>query len=174
MLIIKSQKTDYGVSFPTSITDITPDILSSITEHIQLQKHYAIIAICYKTSLFNFATQVSKSKGMDLLVTPLLAKINEDDKTCGNIGDKVIVSRTAIEMGHHIHIPIAAASVNAQQYIAEDSDLRKSLIDGTYFKDRNIDKNVNIYLIEFKIIPANDIVSTLPIAYKGIDPFKIK
>lgn len=172
MLVIKSQKKDYGVSFPTAISDITPEILTSVTEHIKLQKHYAIVAICYKTNLFSFATQVGKNKGMDVSVVPLLAKINEENNEW-SVGDKVIISRTSIEMAHHINIPIAANANNAQQYIAEDYELRKSIIDGGYFKDRGIDKNTDIYLIEFKIIPVNDIVSALPIAHKGIDPFKV-
>ena len=174
MLIIKSQNKDYGVSFPTSLADITPDVLKSITEHVKLQKHYCVVALCYKTNLFSFATQVVKGKGMDVAVTPLLAKINpSDDSFDWKVGDKVIIDRTGIEMAHHVTIPVAVSSQGSGDYITNDPELRKSLIDGSYFKDRGLDKNATIYILEFKIVALNNIVATVPCQYKSIDPFKV-
>lgn len=174
MLIIKSQNKDYGVSFPTSLNDITPDVLKSITEHVKLQKHYCVVALCYKTNLFSFATQVIKGRGMDVAVTPLLAKINpSDDSFDWKVGDKVIIDRTGIEMGHHISIPVSVSSQGSGDYISNDPELRKSLIDGTYFKDRGLDKTSPIYILEFKIVPMNSIVAAVPCQYKATDPFKV-
>ena len=177
MLIIKSQKKDYGVSFPTSLSEITPDILKSVTDHVMLPKHYCIIGMCFKTNLFEFVTKLSKRKDIDIPVTNLLAKINpgEDLGVEHKIGDKVIVNRSAIELGYHLSIPIAIGSQTAYDYFAGDEELRKSIIDGSYLKDRGLVKGQDsILLLEFKIIPISSIAATVPVSFKGIDPFKVR
>ena len=175
MVIIKSQKKDYGVAFPTSIDDITPDILKSVTDHVILPKHYCIVGMCFRTNLFDFVTKISKGKGADIPVVNLLAKFNADDTDVElKVGDRIIVDRSSIERGHHLNIPIAINSTNACQYFEEDKDLVKSIMDGSYLKERNVHKSTtNIYLLEFKIIPINDIVADVPLNYKSIDPFKV-
>ena len=176
MLIIKSKRKDYGISFPTSLNEITPDILKSITDHVVLPKHYCIVGMCFKTTLFEFVTKLSKSKGIDIPVTNILAKINtgENADITFNVGDKLIVDRSSIERGHHLSIPIAIGSQAAYDYFAEDEELRKGIMNGSYLKERGIDKDRDsVYLLEFKIIPINDISAALPLQYKGIDPFKV-
>lgn len=176
MLVIKSQTKDYGVAFPTSLSEITPDILKSITDHVILPKHYCIVAMCFKTTLFEFVAKLSKSKGIDIPVTNLLAKINsgEDSDSNYEIGSKLIVNRSSIERGFHLSIPIAIGSNAAYEYIDADNTLRKNIMDGSYLKDRGIAKgNDSIYLMEFKIVPIVDIAAVLPINFKGQDPFKV-
>ena len=176
MLIIKSKHCEFGVSFPTSVEDITPEILKSVTDHVKLPKHYCVIGMCFRTSLFEFVTTVSKSKGADIPVVNILAKADSEDivKYNWNIGDRLIVDRSSIERGHHLSIPIAINSVNAATYLNNDEELRKSIVNGSYLKERGIKKgNDIIYLLEFKIVPLNDIVAAIPRETKGQDPFKV-
>lgn len=172
MLEIKSNKQSYGIKFPTSINEITPEVLKSITDHVKLPKHYCIVALCFRTDLFNFVTTIKSNKGSEVGVVSLLAKIHEEDtkSTDWNVGDRLIVDRSSIERGYHLNIPISINSGNAAAYLKNDEELRKDIMSGKYSEDS---KNKNIYIVEFKIIPVNDIASAIPMNVNVIDPYKV-
>lgn len=176
MIQIKSEKKSYGINFPTSVDELTSDVLTSITEQVKLPKHYCIIALCFKTRLFDFVVAMNSKKEHSISVVPVLAKISEEDATETNaaVSDKVILSRSALEMGTHLSLPVMISTDNARNYLASDEALTKSIItrSNPIFKDMT--KRDNIIVLEFKIIPVSDIKATVSREANGIDPFVIR
>lgn len=175
MITIKSEKKSYGINFPTSVNELTPEILNEITKHVKLPKHYCVIALCFRTRLFDFVVAMNSKKEQAVSIVPLLAKINEEDKVDANanIGDRVILSRSALEMGTHLSLPVIISTDNAQRYFSSDEQLTKSIITRRNPIFTDMTKKDNIIVLEFKIIPVSDIKATIPLDGKGYDPFYV-
>lgn len=172
MLEIKSKKLTYGIKFPTSLEEVTGDVLKEITTGIKLPKHYCIVALCFKTKLFDFVNTISYSKETNLSVTPLLANIAEgcESEINANCGDKLIIDRSSLERGIHLNLPISISSNNAAAYFKQDSTLVKDIQEGKYNKDSYSPK---IYVLEFKIIPIVDVKAAIPVNRESHDIFRI-
>lgn len=175
MITIKSEKKSYGINFPTSVNELTPEILNEITKQVKLPKHYCVIALCFRTRLFDFVVAMNSKKEQAVSIVPLLAKINEEDKVDANanISDRVILSRSALEMGTHLSLPVIISTDNAQRYFSSDEQLTKSIITRRNPIFTDITKKDNIIVLEFKIIPVSDIKATVPLDGKGYDPFYV-
>lgn len=173
MITIKSEKKSYGINFPTSVNELTPEILNEITKQVKLPKHYCIVALCFRTRLFDFVVAMNSKKEQAVSIVPLLAKINEEDKVDANanISDRVILSRSALEMGTHLSLPVIISTDNAQRYFSSDEQLTKSIITRRNPIFTDMTKKDNIIVLEFKIIPVSDIKATVPLDGKGLDPF---
>ena len=100
MIEIKSKKKSYGIRIPSSIGEITPEVLNTLVKGVKLPKHYCIVALCFDTKLFDFMTSINAKKPSTVAVSPLLAAISDEDSELinANIGDKLILNRTAIEL----------------------------------------------------------------------------
>ena len=175
MITIKSEKKSYGINFPTSVNELTPEVLNEITKQVKLPKHYCVIALCFRTRLFDFVVAMNSKKEQAVSIVPLLAKINEEDKVDANanISDRVILSRSALEMGTHLSLPVIISTDNAQRYFSSDEQLTKSIITRRNPIFTDMTKKDNIIVLEFKIIPVSDIKATIPLDGKGYDPFYV-
>lgn len=183
MIKIKSEKRSYGINFPTSIEEITPEHFSSILEGVKLPPHYCVVALCFRVKLFDFVTAIGNKRNTNVNVVPRLAAISEDDaKTInGNIGDKIIINRSTIERGDHLAVPTMISSVNAELYFKGDTDLCRAITTGKFESASDNPKTVAIspnkdnyiVIVEFKIIPVNDISACIPMNRTVIDPFII-
>ena len=175
MIQIKSEKKSYGINFPTSISEITPTVLNAITQEVKLPKHYCIVALCFKTRLFDFVVAMNSKKEHSVSVIPIMAKINQEDSEEINsvVSNKVILSRSALEMATHINLQTMISTDNARNYFAADEALTKSIItkSNDIFKNKTVKDN--IIVLEFKIVPVSDIKASVPSEYNGIDPFVI-
>lgn len=173
MITVKSEKKSYGINFPTSIEELTPEILQSITEQIKLPKHYCIVALCFKTRLFDFVVAMNSKKEQSVSVVPIVAKISQEDseETGACTSDKIILSRSALEMGTHLSLPVLISTENARMYFMSDADLTKSIITKSNPIFRDMTKKDNIIVLEFKIIPVSDIKASVPAGVTGVDPF---
>lgn len=173
MIQIKSEVKNYGINFPSNVNEITVEQLTEATKGINLPKHYCLVALCFKTKLFDFVTMINSKRTANISVVPLLAKISDEDAQEVNVkvGQKLIIDRTNLERGVHINIPIMINSDNAQRYFASDPALTKAIVS----KDKKLAINEyadqNIIVMEFKIIPVNDISASVDIDNKVIDPF---
>lgn len=181
MIKIKSEKKPYGINFPTSIDEITPEILATLSEGVKLPKHYCIIALAFDTKVFDFCTAMNNNKNTSVAVTPILCKIDKEDIESVNakVGDKIIIDRSSLERGVHINIKCAISSNAARNYLNSDPELIKSII--TKKKDnKELDENLmkvansNIIILEFKIVPVSDIHAAIPMFFEQTDPFIIK
>lgn len=175
MITIKSEKKSYGINFPTSVDEFTPEIFNEITKQVKLPKHYCMIALCLKTTLFDFVVAMNSKKEQSVGIITLLAKINEEDKLYANanVSDRVILSRSALEMATHISLPVIISTDNARNYFASDNELTKSIISRKNPVFLDMTKKDNIIVVEFKILPISDIKATVPLDAKGVDPFCI-
>lgn len=183
MIKIKSSKVGYGIKFPSDLTEITPDILNSITAQVKLPKYHCVVALAFKTTLFDFCATMSSKSNASVNVTPILAKINEDEGKEINacVGDKIIIDRSSLERGVHLNLKTAISSTYASNYFAKDKDLAKAVL--TKSGDVSIDKELNnqlisgnspsIVILEFKICAVNDIAATIDVNVPAIDPFTI-
>ena len=164
MYLLKSEKANYSLNIPTDKSEITPDVLSKLTEHIKLSKNYAVIALIYRTSPFDLVMGgKSNSKNQVLVsVSPVLAKFNGDLE--GKIGDKVSISQTDLQLGLNVPGLSKLEVENVRGYINSDDALNKSVINRTAFADTKF-----IYLLEFKIVSLNSIKAVID--GKPNDPF---
>lgn len=185
MLEIKSASKSYGINFPTSLNEFTPEVLAAVTENVILPRYHVVVALCFEVKLFEFAMEVRNKKGGTTGVVPLLTKVNPEDLAgiAGKIGDKVVLDRTSIERGHKLSIPIMISTNNATNYLKSDEKLLVSIIKGTpndpHITDPQLQKVVDakhnsIFIVEFKIVALNDIVAYVPVDSNIIDPFKTK
>ena len=177
MIEIKSDKLNYGINFPTSIYEITADDLKRITSNVKLPKHYCIVALAFTTKLFDFCTAINSNRNTDVSVTPILAKIHDEDidTVNANVGDKIIVDRSSLERGVHINLKTVISSNVARNYLNSDQELIKNIITknnkANINKELVSDKSPNIVVLEFKILPVTDISASVPIECDTIDPF---
>lgn len=191
MLKLKSSKKSYSINVPTSLKEITPEILNDLTADISIPKYHAIVAICFHVKLSTLALKTT-SQNQSVQVISLLAKAHEEDLTnigCGKVGDKVVTDRSTIERGIHMHIPLCLNNTAIYDYIHSDTVLANNLAkggDGTTVplvldkvtdskkdKANRIDsKSPEVIIVEFKIIPVSGIYASLPVDHKTIDPFK--
>ena len=165
MIEIKSKKKSYGIRIPSSIGEITPEVLNTLVKGVKLPKHYCIVALCFDTKLFDFMTSINAKKPSTVAVSPLLAAISDEDAELinANIGDKLILNRTAIELGTQVNIKTMAAYNNiAENVIKVDNNLNKGLM---------IAKSPRIIVLEFKIIAVNDIRGAVDVNHIVTDPF---
>lgn len=170
MITIKSEKLPYGICFPTSVTEVTADALTALTTGIQLPKHYCIVALAFKTKIFDFCATVNSTRENDVAVVPILAKISDEDSELvnANVGDTLIIARSSLERGVHIHVDTMINAVSAKRYFDSDPELRKDAMS----KSSDIQEN-SIVILEFKICPVTDISASIPMDYHRVDPFMV-
>lgn len=197
MLELKSELKNYSVNIPTDVSEFTPEILNSISENVDLPEHYCIVGLCHEMKLIDIAVNVNGDKEQQVSVIPILVKMHKEDldKLKASVGRRVIINRTMLEHGTHIHLPIAITMSNVTRYIRDDEKLRKNLLMGgsgnapviniapitSSKKDQEankaeqaINKSPNVYVIEFKIVPVNSVHATIKPNSRIIDPFKLK
>ena len=182
MITIKSAKKNYGINFPTSVSEITPDILNAISEGVKLPKHYCIVALAFETKIFDFCAAINSNKNTNVAVTPILAKISDEDSKDVNalVGDRIIMERSCLERGVHINLKTSISSTSARNYFNSDPEMAKAILtkntDGIII-DHNINKSLQasnspkIIVLEFKICPVNDIAAAIPDTPNHYDPF---
>lgn len=182
MITIKSTKANFGAIVPTSLNELSKEILEQLVENIKLPKHYAIVCMCFKTSLFDFIAVAKNPKETSVMVIPLLAKISDEDKELINaeVGDKIIIDRTSLERGSHLHVPTIISSNNLRNYIFNDNILTKAILsknvssgeldDNTKFVIKQ-GSDIPIYVVEFKIVAASDIRASLAVESNINDPW---
>lgn len=194
MLELKSETQNYGINLPTSLNEITPEILGTLTEGVKLPDYYCIVALCFEVKLMDIAINVNSNKEQTVNVIPMLAKIHNDKLDHPKyleVGHKVIIERSSLERGTHLHLATMINSNNVKSYIKNNETLRQRLIkggDGSAVESNIVnimdskkdvikkinDKSPKVYILEFKIIPINDIHATVAVDHIVIDPFKIK
>lgn len=161
MFVIKNPEKSFDVGYPTSINEIELSYFDKILDNIILQEHYCIVALCFKDKISNIAMSIKESRYTTSPITPIIAKIAENNECGYSQGQKAIIDRTNLERG--IHLPIANNWIGVtgfENYVKSNSKLLNSLIKGDYWKNEFKSSTPEIYLVEFKIVPIRDIVAT--------------
>lgn len=156
MVTIFSEKAAHGIKLPIALNEITPDVLKSIVDGIKVPKHYCIIAMAFKTKVFDFLSTITTKKDYSVQVTNFLAYIGDEDKEIvnGEVGDKIVIDRTSIERGNQLTVNISATVDNTKRFFDNDKELVKTIITGNHECLKTTD---SIILLNFKIVPACDI-----------------
>lgn len=177
MITIKSKNSSFGVNFPTDVSEINARILEEITHQVKLPKYHCIVAMCYKTKIFDFVASLNKNTGPTIQMTPLLAKINKEDVEENfpqiEVGDRIVVERASIERGTHLHLPTMISIANAGKYFAKDRELSSAIVKGEYNYGADVIRKPEIVIVEFKILPVGDIHGAISPAMTNYDPFKV-
>ena len=156
MIKVESKIADYAINVPTEREEITVESLGALLENVQLAKYYCIVAMIYEDTLFG----VMNRKEDVVTVIPILAKINDEDaaSTGGRVGAQLIIDRTSLERGNHLHIKNNIISpAHLSKYILADKGLAMSIGNGTFGQNQGHRLRTPVYMVEFKIIPINDI-----------------
>lgn len=190
MLKLQAGSKDFAINLPTSIKELTPEVLGAVTANIKLAPYHAIVALCFQVKLMTVAINVNGDKPQTMSVIPVLAKISDDDSTKmnANVGDRLVLDRSSLERGIHLNLPTMISSKNVATYIGEDETLRQNLVKGgdgsessqefilnKSAKEREellLKKSPNVFVLEFKVVPVNDINISISADEKLIDPFK--
>lgn len=178
MITFENPFRKFKLSLPTKLSEITPEVLTTYTKAIRLPDNYTIIALVgkFKVSSFEFVTSIESFKGNTMETYALLAKSDNEGKCKFNIGEKLILNKTDIEMASHLTLPIAASVSSFIQYITVDKDKVKTANGATIIEERLNLSNYNkdyVYLLQFKITPLNAIKGSFANDICTQDPFMI-
>lgn len=152
----------------TAYSEITPEYLANCVKHIKVSKYHCIIAICAKISLYELTlANFNRNKNTDVKVSTVLAKIQDGIKDSDNIpfkgevGDCVIVTRSAIEMGIHVKNNTISDFNNLKAMVNGDKKFLDNLKKSEEFKDKNNPNTLREgVFINFKLIPIGEIKAT--------------
>lgn len=184
MIKLTSKEKDYSLLIPTTVSEITNDAYVCMLNKVKLAPHYAIIALVHKLKLFELASTVNAKRDVNIKVVPILAKINipTEQVNTFNVGERVIISRSSLEMGDHLNVSTNDITLtNVNNYIDADKELRSDIMTGIYFQTEGksiLDSkrdSPECCFIEFKVVPVSSIRGTIPVEtkrYKGFNPFK--
>lgn len=173
MIKVESKIADYAINVPTQREEITPEALGALLENVQLAKYYCVVAMIYQDTLFGVMNRQSEV----VTVIPILAKISNEDasSTGGRVGAQLIIDRTSLERGNHLHIKNNIISpTHISDYIRNDRGLAMSIGNGTFGQNKGHTLTTPIYMVEFKIIPVNDIKAMIDNnVIADTNPFKV-
>ena len=174
MITLKNDKVAKVINVPTTVNEVTPEVLEKLSANIYVAKYYSLVALCWNVSFADiFFNQKSKEKAAQVI--PLLAKMNvpdaeKDDYKWLEVGKKLVLSRSAIEMGVHIHVPNAASMQSIQNWAEEVDKVERPTAKGLSINTLPQGKFI---LIEFKVIPVSQISGVINGDSLPEDPFLV-
>jgi hypothetical protein len=184
MYFLKSENASYGINLPTKVSEVTKELLSSVTDHVKIAPYNCIIAVGCIVKLSSIAMSV-KPKNTNIRVYPSIAKLGSQ-ANIGEVGDKVIVPASIIEQALQLPLPLANSFGGVSAYIDNDSVLRNELSSGNYsgnlkfnnkydFTEEELkkDNQTEVMIFEFKIVNVNHIQACINPNVPTNDPFYI-
>lgn len=159
MFDIKNPKKSFYVSFPTSIEEITKDYFDNLLGNVKVQEHYCVIALCFKEKVSTLALNVRDRRNTTSNVTPIIAKIAENNDCNYKQMNVAVIDRTNLERG--IHLPMNGNWIGVagfERYLDGNIPLINQLANGAYWRETH-KITPEIILVEFKILPIRDIVA---------------
>lgn len=175
MITLKNELVKKVINVPTSVNEITPEVLNDLTSNIVLSKYRALVALCWKVSFADIFFNKKQNNNKSAVVIPLLAKLNvpEDEaKSYEHLkqGQKLILTRSAIEMGVHVHIPNAASMNSISDWAREVENAKNP---GKNVVNINTLPTGEFILIEFKVVNVGDISGVITSDVLEKDPFAV-
>lgn len=141
------------VKFPTTLTELSGDFLTSICKDIEVADNHAIVCLCYRETIANvlFTASSKKKNSITTAVVPKFVKAgNTDNDFIKGImsGNTLVVPASDLALGYHVTGANNPYTIN---YLLKVSDGDTTL----YQKALKFEDVV--YFIEFKIIPTCNI-----------------
>ena len=166
---------EYTFNLPENIGEIDAEYLKTITAHVNVADHYSLIGVVYHESVAAISlARAQKKKGISAGIIPIFIKCGKtDDDFIKSIKlkDKLLIGNSAIELGYRVATP--SNDLNLDKFIGA-LDMDKD----SYAKARAV--NNQVFFIDFKIIPNNEIkafytdnVKSMPDTYITISDNKV-
>lgn len=174
MRTFKSQNDITCINVLSNINEIKQIDLINLTDKVKLPKHYCIVALVFKQSYFEFCAMIRSKKEGEINITPILAKISEEDSEAinANVGDKLIIDRSALERGVHVNIPTMISSINLRSWFNNNIKIVNDIMNSQDEVMKQI-RTEYLIMVEFKIVPVVDIKGAIDMSKKVCDPFAI-
>ena len=141
-------------NLPTELEEITNDYLKYVTKDVDVADNYVLVALCYREKLSSIIMTARNNKTeITSSVVPVFIKhgeINNEFIKQIKTGQSLIVAPSQLALGHHVVCP--------------DNTLNISLLVNSLNGDNNAYMRATkhkeyVYFLEFKIIPAIDIIA---------------
>lgn len=173
MIKLSNDKLKLGINLPTSVDEITPEMLEQLTAQVKLGKNYVIIALCYEVNFMNLVLSNKQQKATKVYTK--VAKLNADSEYIDlKVGDIVAISKSAIELGQHLYIKSVASEAYIKAYLLDKVRLSRPSATSINASDLNDIDGRNFLLMEFKVVPITDIKAAFDYSVKYVDPFEVK
>ena len=171
MIQLKNEKRNYVINVPTNFKEVNFDELLNVVRNIKVSEHYAMIALCQSFTPFNLALLGTKGKDVNVPVSANFVKANDpNNKIDAKAGDKVIISRSDLEMSIHLSVKFGLSTSSIGATIADNPSV------ATMLRANPVDENGNIVkeviAIEFKLVPLTAIKAVVDRSIPTTDVYK--
>ena len=172
MIKLTNAKRGYELNLPTKFSEIDFNELKKVLDNVDISEHYAVVALCQSFSTFQLATIGAKnSKDMNVPVSiNFIAANDPNGKLKANPGDKVITSRSDIEMSVHLPITFGLSTSSIAATIEDNPEVRTALRSGINDEEGNVVKEV--VAVEFKLVPLTAIKATIDRSRSFVDIYR--
>ena len=157
MFKLKNEKRNYVLNLPTNFSELDFNSIKEVIGNVKLSEHYAIVAICQSFSPFNLALLGTKNKDVNIPVSTCFISANDPNGKIANAepGDKVILSRSDIEMSTHLPVTFGLSTSSIAATISDNPSAATILRNGPVDEEGNPVRE--IISVEFKIVPLTAI-----------------
>ena len=161
MIKLQNKKRNYELNLPTNFSEINFKDIKRVIDNVNISEHYAVVALCQSFGTFQLATLGTKNtKNLNVPVSINFIMANDPNgKLNANIGDKVIISRSDIELSVHLPITFGLSTSSIAATIEDNAEVRTMLRDG--INDENGNPVNEIIAVEFKLVPLTAIKATI-------------
>ena len=135
---------------PTTASEVKAEILNTISNHINLVKDYALIALVFKERPINLISAVKQNKNANVSGIAIMIKANTDDDVVKeiNLGETLVITASDIAMGHHVNVPGNHLTPGfIISLLEENDDLNKKFMKVM----------IPTYFVDFKVVPVCNI-----------------
>lgn len=172
MIKLTNKKRGYELNLPTKFSEIDFNELKKVLDNVNISEHYAVVAICQSFSTFQLvAIGAKNSRDLNIPVSINFVAANDPNgKLKANPGDKVITSRSDIEMSVHLPITFGLSTSSIAATIEDNPEVRPMLRNGINDAEGNPVKEV--ISVEFKLVPLSAIKATVDRSRSFVDIYR--
>lgn len=171
MIRLENKKRNYVIDVPTNFKEVNFDELLNVVRNVKVSEHYAMIALCQSFTPFNIALLGTKGKDVNIPVSANFIKANDPgNKIDAKPGDKLIISRSDLEMSTHISVTFGLSTSVIGATIADNPSV------ATMLRTEPVDENGNpvkeLIAVEFKLVPLTAIKAVVDRSILTTDVYK--
>lgn len=172
MLTLKNSKRGYELHVPSKFSELDFEAISNVIANVNVSEHYAVIALCQSFGAFQLSTLGAKSnKDTNVPVSCNFVKANDPNNKIKAVpGDKVIMSRSDIEMAVHLPMNFGLSTANIAATVEDCPDVRTMLRNGPI--DENGKLINELIAVEFKLVPLSAIRAVVSKTQPHTDIYK--
>lgn len=171
MIRLENKKRNYVINVPTSFKEVNFEELLNVVRNVKVSEHYAMIALCQSFTPFNIALLGTKGKDVNIPVSANFIKANDPgNKIDAKPGDKLIISRSDLEMSTHLSVTFGLSTSVIGSTIADNPSVATML--RTEPTDENGNPVKELIAVEFKLVPLTAIKAVVDRSIATTDVYK--